>query len=386
MPVSGADPTIDGFVAPGYERVAEEFTRNFTERAEIGAAFAAFRHGEPVVDIWAGLADPQAGRPWSRDTVCLGYSMTKGVTAVIANRLIAAGMLAVDTPVASYWPEFAVAGKQRITVGELLSHRAGLAVIEGDFTLETALGWDPVVAQLAGQAPRWEPGRAHGYHLRSFGWLVGELIRRVAGATVGELVRRDIAGALDVDLWVGLPAEVEPRVARLVLTSEISFDRLAKDSLLYLALTGPSGLLGYGDRWNTRALHACELPSSNGIGDARAFATMYAATIDPGVGGKRLLDDDSVARATAVRSRGPDKVIVVDTGFGLGFMVPPSMPPVAGPRAFGHGGAGGSLAFADPDAGIACCYIMNGLHFDFAQPDVRALRLSEALYACVDAG
>ena len=321
------------------------------------------------------------GRPWARDTIVLVYSMTKGVSAVCANLLIERGGLDPDAPVAKYWPEFAANGKAAITVRSILSHQAGLAVIDADVTLAEALSWTPVVDALAAQAPNWEPGTAHGYHLRSFGWLVGEIVRRVDGRTIGRLFAEEIAAPLGLDFWIGLPEVEEPRVATLVPPPP-GFARLIRglpdDLLLGKATTGPSGLFMYDEMWNRRELRAGELPSSNGVGDARSVARLYASLLGA-VDGVRTLQPATVAAASACQVRGPDRVILVDTAFGLGFMLPPALPPSAGERAFGHGGAGGSVSFADPDADLAFAYVMNDLRFE-AEGDPRGESLAAAAY------
>lgn len=377
---------IHGTVAPAYESVVDAFTRNFDD-GDIGAAVCAFVDGVCVVDLHGGVADPATQQPWTASTMVGGFSMTKGLSALLANRQIERGLLDPDAPVATYWPEFAANGKAAITVAELLSHRAGLAVIEGDFDLDTALAWDPVVEQLAAQAPAWEPGTAHGYHLRSFGWLVGELLRRVdpAQRTMGRQLHDDVVVPLGLDgtLYVGLPAEAEARVATLVPPPPELFDGIPRDWPLWRAMTGPSELFRYDEMWNRREVRAAELPSSNGIGTARAFATVYASLVGDGVGGVRLLGPEAVARAATPLASGPDRITLVDTGYGLGFMTPPSAPPALGPSAFGHGGAGGSGAYAEPQRGLAACYVMNRLRFDL--DDRRCNRVMAAIVASVDA-
>ncbi len=375
---------VEGFVAPGYAKVVDAFRRNFDKRNEVGASLCAYRDGEVVVDIWGGTRDVATNAPWQSDTLALGFSMTKGVTAIVVNLLIERGCIDPSASVATYWPEFGVHGKAEITVTQLLSHQAGLPVIEGTFTLDAALAWDPVVIALALQQPRWEPGQAHGYHLRSYGWLAGELVRRCdpQHRTVGEVLREDIAGPMGLDLWIGLPEIFEPRVAMLVPPLPDSFAIIPKHSDTWQAMTGPDGLFGYNDMWNTRALHEAMLPSSSGIGSARSFAKLYASLVGDGVAGFRLLLPSTVDSATTAQTRGPDRIIVRDTAFGLGFMLPPALPAHAGPRSFGHGGAGGSTAFADPDANLAVCYLMNGLQFDFTKADMRAETLVRALYEC----
>lgn len=381
---------IHGFVAPGFEPVRDAFARNFTEHGEVGAACCVHLDGEVVVDLYGGVADAASGRPWRDDTLQIVFSATKGVTAACVLRLVERGALELDAPVARYWPEFAANGKDEIPVRWLLSHRAGLAAIEGKFTLEQALAWRPVVDALAAQAPLWEPGTKHGYHLRSYGWLLGELVRRVDGRTIGRFLADEIARPLGLDLWIGLPEEQEPRVSTLIPpppppeTVRAAMDKLfAPDSIPGRAFTGPSNLFHYDQMWNRRALHAAELPSSNGIASARALSRFYAALIGT-IDGVRLLHDATLDAACAVQSDGPDAVLFLPTRFGLGFMLPPILAPSARATAFGHPGAGGSLALADRAQRMSFAYVMNRMSPATAG-DPRADALLAATYASLDA-
>ena len=389
-PTPAAPTDVHGFVARGFEPVREAFARNFAQHGEIGAACCVYLRGEPVVDIHGGLADAATGRPWQADTLQLVFSATKGVTAACVLMLVERGAIDLDAPVARYWPEFAAGGKESIPVRWLLSHRAGLAAIEGDFTLEQALSWDPVVTALAAQAPLWEPGTKHGYHLRSYGWLLGELVRRVDGRTVGRFLADEIAGPLGLDLWIGLPAEQEQRVSRIVPPAppapdvqEMMARLFAPDTVAGRAFSGPSNLFHYDDMWNRRELHAAELPSSNGIATARALARLYAALVGE-VDGIRLLRPGTVAAACATQSEGGDAVLYLPTRFGLGFMLPPALCPSAGGSAFGHPGAGGSLALGDPERGVGFAYVMNRMSLATAG-DPRADGLVAALGRCLNA-
>lgn len=377
---------VHGDADEGFGAVADAFARNFVEHGDVGAACSVYVDGRAVVDLWGGDADRENGRPWARDTLCLTFSTTKGVTAVVCNRLIEQGLLDPDAAVARYWPEFAANGKERIPVKWVLSHRAGLAHCEGTFTLDEVMAVEPVVTALAAQAPNWEPGTAHGYHARTYGWLAGEIVRRITGETLGGYFARELAAPLGLDYFIGLPEALEPRVARLyppVADAELHVlvDRALADAdtLLGKVMSGPSGLFRYDDMWNTRALHATEMPSSNGIGDARSIARLYAACIGE-IDGFRALADETVRQATVVLSEGTDVVLGFPTAFGLGFSTPVMLPPGVGPRAFGHAGAGGSLGFADPDAGIAFSYVMNQMQLGLTG-DRRTETLVAAIYA-----
>ncbi len=380
--------TVRGLVEPGWGGVADAFAKNF-EHGEIGAACCVYADGAPVVDIVGGVADPATGREWDHQTVALVFSTTKGATAVCANRLIESGQLDPDAPVAAYWPEFAANGKGNVLVRHVLSHAAGLPVVEGAFTLTEALAWEPVIEQLASQATRWEPGTAVGYHMRTFGWITGELVRCITGITVGAFFAAEIAAPLSLDWWIGLPEAEEPRVARLV-PPEIPNDPkvrefmdaiMAPGTLMGDALTGPANQFHYDEMWNTRQLHECELPSSNGIASAHAVARMYAATVGR-VDAVRLLTPDTVERARVTHSDGRDLVLGFPMRYGLGFSLPPTLSSAAGPTAFGHSGAGGSFGLADTDHGLGFGYVMNRMVVG-PNEDPRPRNLLRAVYASI---
>jgi CubicO group peptidase (beta-lactamase class C family) len=372
---------LQGFVDEGFGKVADAFSRCFDEHGDVGAAVAVYRNGAPVVDLWGGVANAAGDRPWQRDTVVMTFSTTKGVTAVCANLLVQQGLLDVHAPVAAYWPEFAANGKDAITVEMVLSHRAGLAAVDGDVGIDDVLGWHGVIRAIAQQRPQWPPGSAHGYHARTYGWITGELIRRITGKSVGRFFAEKVAAPLALDYWIGLPDEIEPRCADLVPAGGPSFlTMLDADSLLYRVMAGPSSLFvnGYDESWNSRLMRAVELPSSNGIGDARSLARLYAACIGS-VDGVRVLDDDTVADACVLRSHGVDLVVGQELCFGLGFLAGPTLLGLGRRRVFGHSGAGGSSAFADPESGLSVAYVMNRMRFD---EDPRAASLARAALAC----
>jgi CubicO group peptidase (beta-lactamase class C family) len=375
--------TIDGFTATEFEPVLDAFAENFETRGEIGAAVCVYVDGHPVVDLWGGLADATTQAPWREDTIVLVYSSTKGVTSACANAMIERGLLDPAAPVAALWPEFAQQGKDVVTVAHVLSHQVGLPYIDQTLTLDEALQWDPPVAALAAQAPVWDPGTAHGYHMRTFGWLGGELVRRAdpQHRSLGQWFRDEIARPLELDFWIGLPEELEPRVARL-LPPKTDLREMLKafgdDLLLARVFSNPGGHFNYDDMWNTRALHAAEMPSSNGIGDARSLARLYAAIVGD-VDGHRVLAPETLAAATTERACGKDEVLMIETCFGYGFMLGPSFGKANPPHAVGHAGAGGSLAFGDPDRRIAFGYVMNDLRFD-PTGDPRSEALVEAVY------
>ena len=385
---------VNGEVAPGFEALRQAFASNFSARGDVGAALCAYVKGRKVVDIWGGLADRGGGVEWAADTLTLVFSTTKGATAVCAHLLAQRHQLDLDAPVRDYWPEFAAGGKGAVTVRHLLSHRAGLPTLDVALTPDEALAWDPAIAALAAQTPAWVPGTRHGYHAVTYGWLVGEVIRRVSGRSPGRYLAEEIAGPLGLELWVGLPESEEPRVSKLIPAPPVSVsaDELASipdgqaerlramaapDSLTMRALNPTRPPFSF----NSRAVHAGELPAANAIATARSLAKLYAATVGE-VHGQRILSPGTVAAATVVQSDGPDDVLLVPTRFGSGFMLASPTSPLLGESSFGHSGAGGSLAFADPDAEVGFAYVMNQMQQNLAG-DPRPAALIDALRTCL---
>jgi CubicO group peptidase (beta-lactamase class C family) len=392
-----------GWTAPGFEGVRAAFDANFANGSEIGAAFSAYHRGNKVADLWGGLADADTGAPWQEDTLMLVFSTTKGATAICANRLIQEGLLDPEAPVSTYWPAFARNGKDEITVAHILSHQAGLAWVDGEMTAAEALSWEPVIEALENQHPGWEPGTKHGYHATTFGWLVGEVIRRVAGRSVGTYFADEVAGPLGLDFWIGLPEEQEPRVGSLVsfIPPGVSLESMAAvavgepdpvvemfkmflgpETPLGKALFAPGFALADADIWNSRAMRAAEVPAANGVTDARSVARMYASCIGE-VDGVRLLTAGQARAAAQRRTEGPNFVLMdMDVQFGLGFMVQSSAIPLGGVNSFGHFGAGGSLGWADPDAELSVGYVMNRMDIGLAG-DNRSLELVKACYDAI---
>ncbi len=380
-----------GRVEPGWQGVRDAFEENLAARGEVGAAVCVYVDGRPVVDVWGGSADPTTERDWEQDTLQLFFSVTKGIVAVCALMAVERGELDVDAPVATYWPGFAENGKEAIPVRHLLSHQAGLPVIDRDPNLEEALAWEPVVEALEAQTPCWEPGSRSGYHALTYGWLVGETLRRVTGRTPGRFLAEEVAGPLSLDLWIGLPPDREPRVAPLITPDPVDLESVGAErrrvlerfldpgSLASRALLPAAGLAP-GEAYNNPAVHAAEIPGANGIGTARALARLYAALIGE-VDGIRLLRPGTVDRARRTAARGIDEVMGAESHFGLGFQL--ALPGHATPEgAFGHSGAGGSLAFAHPEAGLSFAYVTNRMQNHDGE-DPRRLALVEAAYSAL---
>lgn len=380
---------IHGDVADGFGPVADAFVANFVERNETGASVCVYLDGVPVVNLWGGAADHKTGEAWTDDTISVVFSTTKGATAICIAMLHEAGSLSYDEPVSTYWPEFAAAGKEAITVGEMMSHQAGLIFAEPPLTLDEILQVTPVVDTLAAQPPLWKPGTAHGYHALTYGWLAGELVRRVDGRTLGRFLADEVASPLGLDFWIGLPAEEEHRVARLRAAPRPAGDQL--DLMRKIAGPGTNGgralamdgALAPVDGmmpFNTRAVRATEMPAANGVTNAASVARMYAAAIGE-VDGIGLLTADTVDRVRAEQVFGPDESLVLDTRFGYGFMLHCGELVLTGDGAFGHYGAGGSLGFADPTSGLSFGYVMNQMGGGIAS-DPRAVALLSAAEEC----
>jgi CubicO group peptidase (beta-lactamase class C family) len=383
--------SVQGRVASDFEPVRAAFAANFAQNGEVGAGFCLYVGGREVVNLWGGVADQTTSRAWRNDTLVPVFSTTKIATAVSAHLLAQRGELDLDAPVAHYWPDFAVEGKHDIPVEWLLSHRAGLPALERPFSMHSVLAWDPIVEALATQRPAWEPGTAHGYHARTFGWLVGEVVRRISGRSLGRFLADEVARPLGLDFWIGLPAELEPRVARLIppqVPSSIDPASLPEDlrrmlearsdpgSLTSRALTLPA----LDD--NSREVHVAEIPGHNGIATVRSLARLVAALIGD-LDGARLLSPQTVRAATVTQSDGPDKVLFLATRFGLGFMLTSPFSPFGGPGCFGHSGAGGTLAFADPATGLAFGYATNKMLPGLLGQDPRTATLIKAVYGCL---
>jgi len=404
---------VRGHVEDGWGKVADAFRANFEGNpGEVGAACCVYVGGRPVVDLWGGLADREANRPWDKDTIVAVASTTKGATAICAHLLVQRGELDLDAPVVKYWPEFGEASKEQIPVRWLLSHQAGLPIVDGPLTFEEACAWHPVIQALEAQKPEWEPGTEHVYHSVTFGFLVGELVRRITGKSLGTFFADEVAAPLGLSAWIGLPEEQEGRVARIEYAAPFTLEEMIAGMIESLGLDrdtviawvnavwGPDSVqaravqLGgafdpAGGYMNTRAFRAAEFPFGNMFTDARSLARMYAATVSE-VDGVRLLDPATVERMTVVqtdktRMNGlpPGLSIPADRTFymSLGFWRACPPMPWVGPGSFGHPGSGGSIGFADPDAGVGFGYVMNLWSFRIGEP--RASNLAAAVAACL---
>ncbi len=366
-------PDVHGHCEPGFEPLREAISEILAAGSEVGAALTVYVDEQAVVDLWGGHEDAAKTRPWNADTIVNLYSVGKAVTAVCALRLVDAGALELDAPVARYWPEFGKAGKAHIPVRFLLTHQAGLPAIGPTLAAGAVLEWDVMTEALAAQAPWWQPGERHGYHVNTQGFLLGELVRRITGKTLGTYLRDEIAGPARIDFFIGMGPELDGRCADMVpppaspeadeLRRRLSADPASLDGLALMrvnAYRNPPEISGTGII-NTRRWRAAEVPSTNGHGNARAVARLYAALAGDGqLDGVHILSPEIIAKAIEEQVYADDVVLQRPTRFGLGFQLTMAERPLGpNPRAFGHFGAGGSLGFADPDARVAFGYAMN---------------------------
>lgn len=404
---------VHGYVEEGWGKVADAFRANFEGApGEAGAACCVYVGGRRVVDLWDGLADSEAKRPWNEDTIVQVASTTKGATAICAHMLAQRGALDLDAPVVEYWPEFGANGKDQIPVRWLLSHQAGLPVVDGPLTIEEAYAWDPVIGALEAQKPLWKPGTEHVYHSMTFGYLVGEIVRRISGKSLGTFFADEVAGPLGLNAWIGLPEDQEEKVARIEYAAPFTLAEMTEGMIENTGLDADTVTAWINAVWGedsvqaragvlggafdhtsayhtTRAWRAAEVPAANMVADARSVARMYAATVSD-VDGVRLLDPATVERAIEVqtdktRMHGlpPELDIPADRSFymSLGFWRSCPPMPLVGPKSFGHPGSGGSIGFADPDAEVGFGYVTNLWSFRIGEP--RASSLAAAVQSCL---
>ena len=371
---------IDGTCDPHFAAVRDAFAANFDAGREVGASFAASVDGRVVVDVWGGHADAARTRPWQHDTIVNVFSTTKAMTTTCAHLLVERGLLDVDAPVARWWPEFAAAGKENLPVRYLLSHQAGLAALRTPLPVEALYDWPRLTTALAGESPWWEPGTASGYHAITFGYLVGEVVRRITGRTLGAFFRDEMAGPLDADFHIGLAPSTDTRVAEMIAPSTTGLSAGGPaatpdpESLMAKVLGNPRVTPSVA---NQPAWRRAEIPAANGHGNARSVMRVMTA-----LACGKLLHPDTLARATEEQWLGKDIVLGFKMRWGLGFMLSHDAMPLGGPRAFGHGGWGGSLGIADPDARVAWSYVMNKMS-PGTTGDSRAAGPLAALYAAL---
>lgn len=387
---------VEGTCAEAFRPVLDAFVANFRDHGEVGAAVALYVGEDRLVDLWGGIADAEAGRPWAEDTLAMVFSSTKGATALAAHLLIDRGDLELDAPVVDLWPEFAAGGKQDATVRMMLDHSAAVPALRESLPLAAWADWDEMTRRLAAEPAWWAPGTRHGYHGFTFGWTVGELVRRASGRGLGRFLRDEWCDPLGLDFWIGLPEEHDGRAAAMQFYRPSPDD---PDNAFRRALVGEpdsiparfwfntGGFLP--KRINTRQGRAAEIGAANGMTTARALAGLYAPLAGNGRWRrKRLISTDAVARMAEVSSAGWDETLLMPTRFTTGFMVAMDNrrrggdSVILGPHAFGHVGAGGSIGFADPAARLAFGYVMNRMGGGILLNE-RGQGLVDAAYRCL---
>lgn len=383
------DHPIAGIYDPRFERVRDAFADNFRLHGETGAGCCVMLAGKCVADIWGGTADAANTRPWTEHTLVNVFSVGKALVALAALRIVEGEGVDLDRPAARLWPEFARAGKEAITLRQLLCHQGALPAIAEPLPDGAALNWQCIAAALERQAPWWQPGTAFGYHVNTYGFLIGELVRRATGNTLGALIRERIAGPLDLDLHIGLAESEHSRVAEFrwpeSANSAVPKPPEGATGLAlarWLAYWNPPGFSGA--HWvNRREWRLAEIPSTNAHGTARSVAKLYAALAKGGeLDGVRIVSRALLGEATREQSYGQDLINDRPARFGLGFLLTMKERPLGpNPNTFGHFGAGGSLGFCDPDAGLAFGYVTNDMGPRWQNPRNRGL--IEACYACL---
>lgn len=362
---------VGGSTAAGFEPVREELERNFAQRGELGAAVCVYHRGSPVVDLWAGWVDAGRTRPWQRDTIVHAYSTVKPMVATCALILVERGALQLDAPVASWWPEFASAGKGAISVRQLLAHQAGLVALRDDVPPDEIFDWDAMVTRLAAEAPWWEPGTQHGEHAYFYGHLVGELVRRADGRPIRQFFAEELAAPWALDYQIGVRPADRERVAPLAGPPEQNPEETAgaAGSIYRRGVTNPPGML---DREvvNSAAWMDADIPAVNGYGTAEAVARFYQGFLAGGeLDGRRLISEALCREAVSVHRSGPDVMLGRDVEWGLGFQVEDGT--------WGHGGRGGSSGYAAPELQLAFGYVPN-----FMADHDRGNALADTAEAC----
>ncbi|MHA1106262.1 MAG: serine hydrolase domain-containing protein [Promethearchaeota archaeon] len=372
---------IEGYCDDRFTSVKKAFQSNFDENLEVGASFAVTINGKHVIDLWGGHADAAQTRPWKKDTIVNVYSTTKVMTAICIHMLVDRGLLDLDAPVAKYWPEFAQAGKENLPVRYLLSHTSGLAGWDKAFRTKKLYNWDLMVELLAAQKPWWEPGTKSGYHTITFGYLLGEIIKRITNQTVGTFFHEEVAKPLGADFYIGLPEEHDSRVADLIPPPPIdlsTFGDIDPESIAMRSLTHP--MIDVNET-KTREWRGAEIPAANGHGNARSVSRITAALACGGeIDGIHLLSEDTIKKSIEEQSNGTDLVLNVPIRFGLGWGLQSKDLPIGpNPNLFYWGGYGGSVVVVDLDEKMSISYVMNKM-VSTLTGDPRSEKLIEELY------
>jgi CubicO group peptidase (beta-lactamase class C family) len=376
-----ADGSVQGMTGERFAAARKEFESNLASGDDVGASFCATLEGETVVDLWGGFADAAKTRPWERDTIVNVYSTTKTMTALAALMVADRGDLDFDAPVARYWPEFAANGKSEIKVSHLMAHSAGLSGWKERVTTEDLYDWDKVTSLLAAQAPLWPPGTASGYHAITQGYLVGEVVRRITGQSLGTFFRKEIAEPLGADFHIGLPASEDDRVAELIPPpAGQGAGDASQNEIQKITFNNPVIDVS---ATKTRAWRGAEIPAAGGTGNARSVAEIHAILANGGVAkGKRFMSEAGCRKALELQIEGPDLMLAGKARFGMGFGLPGGILPLPNPNSMFWGGYGGSLVIIDMDARTTFAYAMNKMA-GTTTGDMRALGLSMAMWTAL---
>lgn len=376
-------PASDGFAHDRFAPVREVFEANLASGADVGASFCATLEGETVVDLWGGWTDEARTRPWERDTIVNVYSTTKTMTALTALLLADRGELDFDAPVARYWPEFAANGKEGVKVSHLMSHSAGLSGWKEPLTTADVYDWEKMTSLLAAQAPFWEPGTASGYHALTQGYLVGEVVRRITGKSLGAVFRQEIAEPLGADFHIGLPAEHDPRVADLIPPPPGATISDGDQTELQANMSRNPGIDVLETR--TRAWRGAEIPAAGGTGNARSVAEIHCILANGGMAkGKRFMSEAGCRKALELQIEGQDLILAGPARFGMGFGLAGGAVPLPNPNSIYWGGYGGSVILIDMDARTTISYVMNKMGAT-TQGDMRGLGLAMAMWTALGA-
>ncbi len=378
-----ARDTAEGFTRDRFAAARTAFEDNFASGADVGASFCATLEGETVVDLWGGWADEAKTRPWEADTIVNVYSTTKTMAALTALLIADRGELDFDAPVAKYWPQFAANGKAGIKVSHLMSHSAGLSGWKEPITKQDLYDWDKVTSLLAAQAPLWPPGTQSGYHAITQGYLVGEVIRRITGKSLGTVFRQEIAEPLGADFWIGLPASEDRRVADLIPPPPGgAIGDMEQDELQAITFNNPGVDVA---ETRTRAWRGAEIPAAGGTGNARSIAEIHAILANGGVAkGKRFMSEAGCRKALELQIEGVDLILGGSIRFGLGFGLPGEMIKLPNPNTIFWGGYGGSLIVIDMDARTTFAYAMNKMGSG-TLGDMRAFSIIMAMWQALAA-
>jgi CubicO group peptidase (beta-lactamase class C family) len=374
-----ADGSVQGITGDRFAAARTQFEDNLASGGDIGASFCATLEGETVVDLWGGFADAAKTRPWEKDTIVNVYSTTKTMTALCALILADRGELDFDAPVAKYWPQFAVNGKAGVKVSHLMSHSAGLSGWKETITTQDLYDWDKVTALLANQAPYWEPGSAAGYHALTQGFLVGEVVRRITGRSLGSFFRQEVAEPLGADFHIGLPASEDARVAELIPPPPgAAIGDGSGQSELMANMSNNPGIDVSETR--TRAWRGAEIPAAGGTGNARSIALVHVILANGGVAqGKRFMSEAGCRKALELQIEGEDLILGRGARYGMGFGLSGGVLPLPSPNTIFWGGYGGSLAIIDMDKRTSFGYAMNKMA-GTTTGDMRALGLAMAMW------